>query len=49
MNNAENAGQPAAGGAAAPGLPAVADRATFIAQWPRLAAGRSDDLGTGRN
>ena len=52
MNSAGNAGQPAAGAAGTPGLPPVADRATFqapIAQWARLAAGRSDDLGTGRN
>jgi hypothetical protein len=55
-NDAQATRRPAG---AAPGLPAVADRATFqaeldrlpawpggrpIAQWSRLAAGRSDDL-----
>ena len=32
-----------------PGMPAVVGRAAFqapIARWPRLEAGRSDDLGT---
>jgi predicted dithiol-disulfide oxidoreductase (DUF899 family) len=36
MNSAGNAGQPAAGGAGAPGLPPVADRATFQAELDRL-------------
>ena len=55
----ESAGQPSPSGAGAPGQPPAAGRATFqaeldrlrrpIAQWPRLGAGRSDDLGTRSN
>jgi predicted dithiol-disulfide oxidoreductase (DUF899 family) len=36
MNNATDAGQPAAGGAGEPGLPPVADRATFQAELDKL-------------
>lgn len=45
MTNAADAGQPTAGGA---GLPPVAGRVAFQAELdkPRLAAGRSDDLGS---
>jgi hypothetical protein len=53
-NDAQATGRPAG---AAPGMPAVAGRATSpaprsapgsrpIAQWSRLQAGRSDDLGS---
>src|SRR5690349_12367824 len=36
VNNAADAGQPAAGGAGAPGLPPVADRAVFQAELDAL-------------